>query len=381
MKIVHVIQNIAPHSGGPTAVVVDLSASQASAGHDVTVLSIEPLDAANTEIMLETRWRHARRRPRIVAPGSRSAIGRFCIEHLQALRPDVVHLHGVFHWHLRTCARWARRCGIPCFCSTHGMLHPYALGSKWLKKFVYLRLFGDVVRRTDMLLTLNAEERQNAEARFHPDAVILENGVEPSAFTNFSPLEFRSSQPVLGSQPYALFIGRIHPIKGLDGLIRSFHIARTRGLNHALVCIGPDEGASAEIRSLITSLDLQQHVLLLPACYGPIKHSAIAGCSMFVHRPRYEGFGVAVLEAMAAGRPVITTTRCRLDRAIQDGVLIPAPDTDEGFAEAMLRSAQDSSSEEKARRSAVWVGDNLTWTAIASRLDALYRSRVPAAIP
>jgi glycosyltransferase involved in cell wall biosynthesis len=95
---------------------------------------------------------------------------------------------------------------------------------------------------------------------------------------------------------------------------------------------------------------------------------------MFVHRPRYEGFGIAVAEAMAAGRPVVTTQRCHLDRAFADGAIVPAEDTDEGFASAML-AIDGQRAAEMGRRNARWVKANIAWDSIAARIERLYSGR------
>ena len=372
--VVHVIQDIAPKSGGPTAVVVDLAAQQVKDGHRVTIVSASPASDRETKVMLEARWAQLETRPDIRDAPSRQGAAAFCTATLASLLPDIVHLHGIFGWSLRSAARWARSRQTRVVCSTHGMLHPAALAIKRLKKLTYLRLFGDAVRMADVLMTLNEEEANHARARFNPSAVVMENGVNPEAFFGHAPDMFLQSHPMLAFRRYALFVGRLHPIKGLDQLIRSYHLARSHGFDHTLVCIGPEEGATATLRTLISELGLQDHVFLLPPMYGPAKQSALAGCSMFVHRPRYEGFGIAVVEAMAAGRPVVTTRLCRLDRAIRDGAILPADDTDKAFAESMLAVARDpTAAEAHARQTMQWVRDKLSWRVVASQTMDIYQ--------
>jgi glycosyltransferase involved in cell wall biosynthesis len=374
MRITHYIQDIHPRSGGPPAVVIDLSRQQSERGHQVTVVCGEKSDLPEVSRMLDTRWQGLQHRPTIVAPPNGSASTRFIRTSLADSKPEALHTHGVFSIGLNTATCWSDSHGVPCVCSTHGMLHPSALALKSLKKALFLRFFPRILRSPRWLLTLNAEEEANAQLRFNRNSCVMENGIHIESFSAATPEEFLERNSTFRDRPYALFVGRLHPIKGIDNLVRAFARARARGLREDLVIMGPDEGSLMDISQAIRACGVEGAVHILPAAYGSAKASAIAGCTMFVHRPRYEGFGIAVAEAMAAGRPVVTTQRCHLDRAFADGAIVPAEDTDEGFASAML-AIDGQRAAEMGRRNARWVKANIAWDSIAARIERLYSGR------
>ena len=370
MHIVHVIDNMHLDRGGPVAVVMGLSGAQVSAGDRVTIVC------------------RAQRRPgEPHSPAHRLTAGVQLIETDRAssqsaksvvsqLAPDVIHLHGVWERNLRQFAATAQAFRVPWVLSTHGMLHPVPLSKGWLKKRLYLSLLGVAVTGARRLLVTSAVERDHAEKLFGARAEVVFNGIDLTEFGRVPSLSSTALRASVGRAPYLLFLGRIHPIKGIDGLVRSYAIARSRGLRADLVLAGPPDGHEGTVAALARELGVSDSVHFVGPLYGPPKLDALAGCALFVHRPRYEGFGMTVVEAMAAGRPVLTTAACGVARECPCGVLDCCEDSDEAFAAAMVRRCSaDAAAETEAlaARGRDWVRRELSWDAIARRVRELYR--------
>ena len=104
-----------------------------------------------------------------------------------------------------------------------------------------------------------------------------------------------------------------------------------------------------------------------------MKLEAFADCDVFAHRPRFEGFGIAVAEAMASGKPVITTRKCLLDGAADAGAVLDSPDEDIKFADAIARVCGDpalrSTLGTSGRR---WVSEQLSWHRVLKLADDAY---------
>jgi glycosyltransferase involved in cell wall biosynthesis len=369
VHIVHTIDNMYLDRGGPVAVVIGLTAAQAAAGDRVTVVCRAQLRSGEAKSLA-----HA------LAPGVelvevgcsgvsgvREALDRLC--------PELLHVHGVWEPFHRWCTDWATVRSVPWVVSTHGMLHPVPMSKGWIKKRVYLFLLGRAVNRARRLLVTSVEEREYATQITGVSAAVLVNGVNIAEFADADPHAFVVTHPQFANRPYLLFLGRIHAIKGITGLVRAFALARTRGLDANLVLAGPPDGAESEVMQLVHALGIASDVHLVGPLYGKEKMAALAGCKLFVHRPTYEGFGMTVIEAMASGRPVVTTNACGVARELAQGMLDVSADTDSAFAEAVLHriSANPAETEAMATRGRTWVQQNLSWDAVARQTRALYR--------
>jgi glycosyltransferase involved in cell wall biosynthesis len=371
--ILHVIENLFPESGGPPTVVIEFARHQARSGRRVAVICNRgPRKPEQRAALMET-WRGL---PidftdfSLLDASSRSgAMDR----QLERLQPKIIHIHCMWESFVRTTAANARRRSIPYVISTHGMLHPYAIAQKRLKKWAYLTLFPQIIGGARELYSLNREEAAYVAKRFHCKSSVLANGIDAAEYSRATPDLFYERFPQFAHKSFILFVGRIHPIKGIDQLIRSYGLARSQGCDHQLVIAGPDDGCKAEIDALVDTLSLREHVHLVGGLFGEIKRSAFAACSVFAHRPRFEGFGITVVEGMAAGKPVVTTKECKLDGAGEAGALCVAPDTDEGFAEALVRVTREPvAARMLGAHAQAWVRTNLDWEALARVADESY---------
>ena len=113
--------------------------------------------------------------------------------------------------------------------------------------------------------------------------------------------------------PRALFLGRIHPKKGLDLLLPAWARLGGRHAEWELVIAGPDEaGYLAEMRVLARSLDLGQRVMFTGLVTGEAKTRLLHSADLFVLPSYSEGFPMSVLEAWACGVPVAATRECNV---------------------------------------------------------------------
>lgn len=215
----------------------------------------------------------------------------------------VLHLHGLWDPLYLWAAMGARRRGIPYAVSIRGMLEPWALRHKRTKKRLAWHLYQRKILLGAALLHATSPEEE-ASIRHaglsSADIAVLPNGVEPPPPNELPPKR-------AARRPEVLFLGRIHPIKGLEILLQAWATAAPAGWTLRLA--GPDaDGHRSSLEALARRLDIAERVVFSGPLQGREKWTALAGASCLVLPSFSENFGMVVAEALAAGTPVATST-------------------------------------------------------------------------
>jgi poly(glycerol-phosphate) alpha-glucosyltransferase len=371
VKLAHLTWLVSEAGGGIPPVARALVRAQASMGH-----------LAELHGLVETAHRSGPHDARVkasaiagpVALGFSPSLG----PKLRRFSPDVTHLHGLFTWPSQVARRWGARTRRPVVIAPHGMLEPWALRrSAWKKKLFWWAIEDENLHRAGCLHALNVQEADNfRRLGLRNPIAVIPNGVElPSVLPD--PLEFGRRWPALAYRKVLLFLGRIHPKKGLPVLLDALSLLATdrfRQDGWILTVAGPDQlGHTAEVREKARRLGLEHDVVFTGPLHGSEKASAFAGASAFVLPSHSEGFSVAVLEAMSYGLPVVITRQCNFDVAALAAGWVCEPERD-SVARA-LRGLLECSDAERRRigqrgRDAVAAG--YTWDCAATRLVKTY---------
>jgi glycosyltransferase involved in cell wall biosynthesis len=387
-RILHVIESLDARLGGPPAVCVRLAAVQAARGHRVGVLH----RAATSE---PTFPDHARRgvpgMDRVVSlpvvPGRgfvRHAmapeIGNFILSQRDAW--DFLHVHSVWDPATRAAGAAALRSRIPYVVTTHGMLDTWGMSQGLLrpaKKRIALRLaIGRVLRGAAFLHALTDGEADGIRSFGYgerisvvPNGIFLEEVVEDAAKAERVPLP-----DAVGEAPFALFLGRLHPVKGIDLLISAFAEVVRRSPGKHLVIAGPDFGEEAALRALAAQLGLGGNVHFIGPVYGSGRFGLMRRCAVFCQLSRYEGFSVALLEALACGCPAVASEQCRFPQIATSGAGIVVDSARPAeVAEAMIAYLGDPDRRVRASASGTaLVASEFSWDRVAERMDSAYQS-------
>lgn len=386
MRVLHVIPAIAPRYGGPSRAIVEMCRALAARGVDVQIATTDGDGPGRLDVPTET----------VVERGGVPAI--FFARHWSRLfdlsRPlarwldanvarfDAVHVHAVFGHACLAAARACQRRSVPYLVRPLGTLDPWSMAQKPLRKQLFLRLGGwRMLREAAAIHYTSADERRLAE-----ESLGLERGfvvplaVDDAAFVARGRTALlRERHPALGDDPYLLFLSRIHPKKGLDFLIPAFaEVARRpAGGGWRLLLAGDGESEHvAEVRRLAQSSGVDERIHFTGWLDGELKAAAIEGAGLLVLPSRQENFGLAVVEALAAGVPVLVSEHVNIAPEIAEagaGWVTPLePD-------ALTRSLAEAigCAEERTRRGEA--GRDLarrryTWDAVAQELIQVYQT-------
>jgi glycosyltransferase involved in cell wall biosynthesis len=211
-----------------------------------------------------------------------------------------------------------------------------------------------------------------------PDEKIamIPNGIDLSEYANLPPKgAFRKKFFIDDNEKIALYLGRIHRIKGIDVLLKAFsHIAKTSE-DAKLAVVGPDDGYLSVCKDLAKRLNLEGKVLFTGPLYGKAKLEAYVDADVFALPSRYEIFGNVILESYACYKPVVATRVGGLQEIVFDGttgLLVESGDV-KGLASGIFTLLTDDRTRitmgMRARRV---VEEKFSIEKIADKLEATY---------
>ena len=316
MHVLHLISSLDQSTGGPAQVAANLALAQVKK-HQVTVVSHSDEDTVRG-LIPDSRVRV------VCVPESfvETWLGFNARKELRRLVADVdfFHLHNTWCPILLAGAAIANQMGKPYCLTPHGMLDPWSLSQKKLKKKIALMLGRrKLIERANFVHVLNQDEAVGIKKLgIKNQCQIIPNGVQlESIDKHLNPVPFQESAPAICEGPFILFLARLHFKKGLDILADCIGPFLEKHPEWKFVIAGPDGGAQADFESRIESAGVESSVHLVGPIYGAMKYSLLANCEIFCLPSRQEGFSVAILEAMAASKAVAISTECHFPEVKQ----------------------------------------------------------------
>ena len=318
LKILQLVHTLDPSVGGVATSVLALSRGLARRGHKIDIVVLDDPSAtwiANVDLTVHalssglTSYRYSR----ALLPWLREHGGDY----------DRVIVNGI--WQYLSFAAWRRYAGssIPYHVFPHGMLDPWfkeTFPLKHLKKWLYWPWAEyRVLRDAAGVIFSSEEERLQARKSFRlyrAREKVSPLGVEASPILPNAKSEFLSRYSQLQNTRNLLFLGRLHPKKGCDILLDAFARLSSRE-STSLILAGPDQiGWEKDLRRQVESLNLTDRVVFTGMLQGVMKQGALASADALVLPSHQENFGISVVEALAAGVPVLISNRVNIWREI-----------------------------------------------------------------
>ena len=295
MRIALVADSISRHNGGIAPVMYALARRLSAHGHEVRLFGGEDSHTATDCSMAGVSWCAAPvlwRKGIAYAPSLKTSLHDFA--------PEIIHVHGIWCYAELVAATM----NVPFILSPHGMLDSWALNhSKWKKK-IYAACFEHrIFKKADTIHAL-CQAEACAIDNFHSGKkiVIIPNGVElPSE---------RSLLPTPDGKNELLFLGRLHPKKGVDNLIKAFGCIPQK--NWRLVIAGWDQNGYETLLRRLAAENPNADIVFSGPLFGQEKVAAFRRSSAFILPSLSEGLPMAVLEAWSYGLPTLLTDFCNL---------------------------------------------------------------------
>jgi glycosyltransferase involved in cell wall biosynthesis len=332
-----------------------------------------------------------------------TTLGFFSPESLLRLsgtdRPDIIHLH-----HLRNLLGFqtvlvASQLRIPTVLTIHGLLHDGDLVSDRERPLEAPLRYDNIVttpRQLALQIARGAHPRRAVRnylihapllrvghviALSHAErALLIRLGVNPkqiSVLPNAVDLDAYSHTPppVASRPPLVLFIGQLVPRKGYDLLARAMPLVLRAAPTARFMFVSHNRNGEADLRHIAAVGGVTSHLDIVGPVSEHEKIRLLHDAAVVAAPSRYEGFGIPLIEAMAAGAPVVTTDVMAGNEVIsheRTGLLVPYGHV-EALAEALIRLLNDRAL--GARLAAVGraeVFDRYRAETLTVHLEALY---------
>lgn len=370
-RVVHVLDTASRASGGICESVKGLTRAMIADGAPISVVA--GLD----------RWSHVDRNTwqpvpltEVPVDGFQDGIrARSMIATLDRAAPEIVHLHGIWGVGTRATAVWAKRTGCPVVLSPHGMIDPWAWQRSRTKKRISAWVWeGHLLRHVARFHALNdAEAAAIAAHGFGPDIGVISNGVSlPRRVPERGEHTGRRS---------LLFIGRLHPKKGLAELIAAWALLPVGVRDQwCLKIAGWDEVALLDtLRTQAAALEIGGDVVFMGPIFGAEKEAALTDADAFILPSHSEGLPMTVLEAWSYGVPVFMTAACNIPSGFAAGAAFEITTVPETIAAVLADVLPRTDALREAGRSGrALVERDHSWEVIARETIAAYRSIVDA---
>ncbi len=225
----------------------------------------------------------------------------------------------------------------------------YPENYSFLRK-LYLKYYLRAIKKADRLVVVSENTKKDLVklCNVKSDKIkVIYPGVDLEKFKEKSSNQEYILEKYGIKRKYFLYMGALRKNKNVDGIIKSYKKYLNYGGKNELVIAGGKNGEYLNLKKLIKSLELEGRVIFTGYFPEEDKVSLYKNAEVFLMPSLYEGFGIPVIEAMAAGIPVITSKTSSLREIAEGSGLLVNPEDTEEISRAMVRITKDRRLKEK----------------------------------
>ena len=384
MKILHVVPSFAPcfSHGGVVNASYQIAKKQIESGHDVSVYTTDSCDERlkfennyNVDVdgikvfYFKNLSNSIKNKLTIDTPVSSLKHIRKTIDDF-----DIIHIHEHRHSLAIATHRYAQKNNIPYVLQAHGSVLPFFQKEKL--KDIFDKMWGfNILHDASRVFALTeVEKQQYLKMGVSEDKIeIVPLGINLREYNDL-PIKgkFKTKYNIDEDNKIILFLGRIHEIKGLDLLIKSFN--KIDNDNVKLASVGGDYGFKDELLKMIETYNLKDKIIFPGVLTGPDKIEALIDCDMFVMPSRYESFTTSGLEAMACRRPLILTKNNHIQSWVKDNVGLVCEFDEDDLSDCMKTLLDDDDlCSQFGNSGRELIEKKYDWNKVEKQIESIYK--------
>lgn len=294
---------------------------------------------------------------------------------LRKFEPDILHLHGIWMYPALVSFIWKKITKKVLVVSPRGMLDPWAVKNSRFKKIIAELLYAkNNLKNADCIHALNFDEYKSIRYYgLNNPVAIIPNAINfPKSSKSYPKNKEDKKKKIL------LFIGRIHPKKGLKNLIKAWKILDDKNqLQDWTLVIGGWSQLNHEdyLKKESSKLNLNKSVKFVGPLFGAAKEKQLLNASAFILPSYSEGMPMAILEAWAYKIPVIMTKACNLSEAFELQAAIEIDTNPDSIAIGIQKIINANNTEINLIKKAAFkiLKEKYTWGNASKAMLSVYR--------
>lgn len=313
MKVLHIVPTLNPQDGGTTTSVIDIASGLRSKGVDVTIATTDgeekdkntfffkeverefDIEVICFRANLPKKWKKSNELSKWLDMNSSGF--------------DVIHSHSVFCFPSIAASKYSAKYQVPHVISPAGMLDQWPMSqNKWKKKIYYHIFEKEGLELAKAIHTTSSDESKSInKLGFGHKVREISLGLRNIQLENYE------NKCKVNSELRVLYLSRIHPKKRLIELVEAINYLGCKGYNVCLDIVGEGEKEYTEkVIQLVANLKLEEKIKFHGFLRGKEKRERFLEADLFVLPSFQENFGIAIVEAMSYGVPVIITSSMAL---------------------------------------------------------------------
>jgi glycosyltransferase involved in cell wall biosynthesis len=375
MRTLHVIPSLAESDGGPSKAALEMCRELTRRSHNAEIYTTNATAQSRSDVLLgqplSVHGVNVTYFP--INGGTYYKYSYSMAAALKATIPryDIVHIHSLYQFPSTAAAHYCRKYRVPYILRPHGTLDPFLYKRHPLRK----RIYELMIERRNLAAAAAVHFTSEEELRLATRSGLDFKGVELDDPLPCAARAADSLWPELRGKRVILFLSRINFKKGLDILAAAFgEVHKVRADAH-LVIAGPDiDGYGTKVREWLTAAAALEAATFTGMVLDTRKAALLSRADLFVLPSYSENFGIAVVEAMGAGLPIVISNRVNIWREIDaaHAGFVVTPDARELATAILALLDNPGMARSMGERGHRLAREQFSWRAAGDHLEHLY---------